>query len=134
MKKLAVFIIVSIGCLALFADTVSYSYDQAGNRIKREIVLSQFRMSPSESYTDMLSDKEVRIYPNPTKGILKVEIDDYEETAGYSLYLYSTSGKLLLSPEVSSCTYLDLSGYANGIYILTLELDGSAKTWKIVKN
>lgn len=69
---------------AASAQSVKYSYDNAGNRIKREIVMkaksSYKETSRTECFSEMLSDKDIRIYPNPTKGRLKIEIAGYENS------------------------------------------------------
>ena len=59
------------------AQKVSFSYDNAGNRIKREIVLSpksaptsQDDAHETQPISDMLADKDIRIHPNPTTGML----------------------------------------------------------------
>ena len=54
-------------------QSTSYHYDAAGNRIKREIIISKKQAvaapkTKAPSYSDMLSDYQIRIAPNPTKG------------------------------------------------------------------
>lgn len=61
-----------------FSQNISYGYDAAGNRIKREIIISSNNNSrkgvKKSSFTESLNDKTIKIYPNPTKGLLKIEI------------------------------------------------------------
>lgn len=57
-------------------DRIGYSYDAAGNRVKREIVMpvpkamakQQTFAADGQAFTDMLRDHTVKIYPNPTEG------------------------------------------------------------------
>lgn len=59
---------------------IEYSYDAAGNRVKREIIMpitkvmaeQQDFSSDNQNFSDMLSDHSIKIYPNPTKGALKI--------------------------------------------------------------
>lgn len=61
-------------------DRIGYSYDASGNRIKREIVMQvpkamakqQNFSSDNQSFSDMLHDHSIKIYPNPTKGALRI--------------------------------------------------------------
>lgn len=121
------------------AQSVKYSYDNAGNRIKREIVMktkSPYEVSTTtECFSEKLSEKEIRIYPNPTKGRLKIEIAGYENSDRCILRILNVSGQQILSTHANSaCTELDISSKANGIYILYISLNNKETTWKIIKN
>lgn len=55
---------------ASFSQSLSFSYDNAGNRVKREITMAAKALpkkSDTTYYSEMLSEKYIRIYPNPTK-------------------------------------------------------------------
>lgn len=125
---------VSFKCLA---QGVSYAYDEAGNRIKREIVISKKQMvavpeKKVSSYSDMLSDHQIRIAPNPTKGRVKVSI--LNNDANFDVRVYSSNGKMLLSQSsVRNRTEIDLTSQPNGIYILVISLGQRETTWKIIK-
>ena len=78
MKKKTIalgLLLATFPCLSS-GQNVSYAYDEAGNRVKREIVLQTraAEESTNESYSEMLNDRDIRIYPNPTEGQLTVEI------------------------------------------------------------
>ncbi|MDF1672354.1 MAG: T9SS type A sorting domain-containing protein, partial [Vicingaceae bacterium] len=69
---------------------------------------------------------DLRIYPNPTKGILTI---NSEEVLG-KIELYNIYGSLISSREVTKNSYkLDLSNLAEGIYILK----GNGASYKIQK-
>lgn len=119
------------------AQTLSYSYDAAGNRVKREIVLNANK-SPQQTnetlFMERLSDFDIKIYPNPTKGQLKVEISNLEKDDECTFLLFSLAGMQILSKQVSEPTMdLDLSGHPNGIYILQIIINGTNTIWKIIK-
>ena len=119
------------------AESVKYSYDDAGNRIKREIILSQNK-SPQNGnptlFSERLTDREIKIYPNPTKGQLKIEIEGFESEDQCKVVLFNMSGQQIYSSEMDERTHvIDLSARPNGIYILHLILNGTETTWKIIK-
>lgn len=79
-----------------FGQNVSYAYDEAGNRVKREIVLQTraAEESTNESYSEMLNDRDIRIYPNPTEGQLTVEITG---DGACRFDIYNISGQQVLT-------------------------------------
>lgn len=121
----------------MLADDVTYSYDSAGNRIKREIVLKK-TVSPTRGASDYASefvdDREMRIYPNPTYGQLTVEIPGFTIGDECELLVVSLSGEIILSRKAGAPTEtLDISGQKNGVYILHISFNGKESTWKILK-
>ena len=79
-------------------DRIGYSYDAAGNRVKREIVMpipkamakQQTFAADGQAFTDMLRDHTVKIYPNPTEGALQVSISGLTGTDKCSLGVYTS--------------------------------------------
>ena len=117
---------------------IHYGYDAAGNRIKREIVLSankNSRKNPQKAFmSESLSDKIIKIYPNPTKGILKIEITEWSETDIGTITLISANGsKLMSTPLIDGLTTIDITQNAPVIYLLHLNLNERTTTWKIIK-
>ena len=123
-------------------NAVAYAYDACGNRVSRTVVLPSQSMAKrhteetdSTSYFEETALKRsVRIYPNPTKGMLKVEVVGMQDSDVCRLSLYGMSGNRVMQTKATeSMTFLDLSNYANGHYLLVLELNGENTTWKIIK-
>ena len=136
-KKLTMLLIWTMPYAAL-AQNVKYSYDSAGNRIKREIVMntksSYKEASTAEYFSEMLSENKIRIYPNPTKGKLKIEIANYDNSDRCIIRIVNASGQQILSTQSTSrWIELDISSRANGIYILYISLNKKESTWKIIK-
>lgn len=135
----------------LFApQPIKFTLDEFGNRIKRNIItlksanvftetdstgFNYFDLAdPDEKFEDNLGDRKVVILPNPTKGLLSVEIIGYEDEINTTLYLYNLSGKLLISKMPANIPItLDLNTYPSGIYILKIKLCDKVSEWKIVK-
>ena len=120
---------------AAHGDVVlTYSYDAAGNRICREIVLSRSIETPQEPITEKIAEKQIKIYPNPTHGLLKVEIDGWEQSDNCTMVVYNQGGVQVETVKVSSpITEMDLSRSSNGLYILLISINENNTSWKIIK-
>lgn len=122
---------------ALNAQEISYAYDNAGNRIKREIMIDPQNIksrSSEESFQESLSSQNVKIYPNPTIGHLKIEFSNYSDDSDYILELFNSQGQSLyhIQPR-SSITEIDITDKQAGLYILKITIDSNESTWKIIK-
>jgi hypothetical protein len=128
--------------------TYKFTYDLSGNLTDRNIVLSSSALksvkadstsydkssSPQVFEENVNSTQKVVIYPNPTRGQLKVEIEGFTETTRASVYLYSLSGELLISKSpASGSSSLDLSVFSLGTYILKVKIDDKISEWKVIK-
>lgn len=103
--------------------------------MKREIVLQTraAEESTNESYSEMLNDRDICIYPNPTEGQLTVEITG---DGACRFDIYNISGQQVLTTNSGpGRVVLDISSQPKGLYILcvTTENHGDSSTWKIVK-
>lgn len=116
---------------------IGFSYDAAGNRIKREIIMSQNQSqsnSRSAFYSDMVADQQVKISPNPTKGKLRIEVLNVGVPITGEIIVFSSNGaKVASSPLVSNVANVDISTTANGVYILRVNIGDSFSSWKIIK-
>ena len=113
---------------------VNYTYDAAGNRIKREIVLSRSMENTEKPLTETLSRKSISIYPNHTAGLLKISISGWETTDKCKFTIFSLKCALIQEIQVSSSvTEIDLSDESDGMYLLNIELNESKSAWKIIK-
>ena len=144
MRALFVFSGLLFYLSAFSQNAIRFAYDALGNRVKREIVLQNSdvvkrNMSSEEKkednfYSDMLSEKQIRIWPNPTEGHLKVEIQGLAPEEKACLRLTSMSGAVVNVKETTSpVSELDLSHCINGIYLLHIATGRQETTWKIIK-
>jgi hypothetical protein len=86
------------------------------------------------SKTGDLTFEDVIAYPNPTFGLLNVDIKNSLDLANAKLMLYTETGALLIQKEISDFNVkVDLRGYATGVYYLKLLFNGNSKTFKIIK-
>lgn len=139
LKHALAFTVLTTMAFSSASQTVSYTYDGSGNRTRREIVMSR-KNAPNRAgiydihVEDKLSDRDVRIYPNPTRGMLRVDIPDYLPDDYGQIHLYNLSGQTILTTSIhSSSTTLDISARQNGVYILHISLNGKSISWKIIK-
>ena len=144
MRALFVFSGLLFYLSAFSQNAIRFAYDALGNRVKREIVLQNSdvvkrNMSSEEKkednfYSDMLSEKQIRICPNPTEGHLKVEIQGLAPEEKACLRITSMSGAVVNVKETTSpVSELDLSHCINGIYLLHIATGRQETTWKIIK-
>ena len=139
-NALTILLLITISSVAK-AQNVGYTYDDAGNRIKREIVINRQQApqidagtNEEETFSDMLAQKHIKIYPNPTSGLLKVDVLDLTSDDQCLLQLFASSGQQLISKQTTSkTTSLDISSRPNGIYFLRISIGDDETTWKIIK-
>lgn len=77
------------------------------------------------------SEVDVKLIPNPTESYVHI-VGDYEKINNIKLFDQTgkeIGGNIILIDNSS----VDLSNYSNGVYTLSVEIDGVYKTFKIVK-
>jgi len=140
-KRLCILSILVMFTILLKAQTIEYTYDQAGNRTGRIVIPLTSQPSKKHTYQtdsvivkDKLGEREVKIYPNPTRGALGVEIYGGNSTDALTLMLYNGQGKLLYSANAAEgLNSLDMSAYPSGWYILQFQSGVIKKEYKIIK-
>jgi hypothetical protein len=143
MKTISLFLffagIMGLCKIALAQDKVSYSYDAAGNRISRIIVMGELRADEPEvqeeetAYSEMLSELLIKIYPNPTRGLIRIEIQNLPVGETANITLYELSGKLITMKQTSESTEIDITGQPAGIYLMKIIAGEKQTEWKIIK-
>lgn len=139
MKKLILILPLLLIMLSVYGQTeIEYFYDNAGNRISKEIVLSQnspqSRNSEKSSYSDKLLEYTIKIYPNPTKGNLQIDILGVNNDTEGDIGLYNVKGRQIGKVKVNGGKiYFDLTAQPAGIYILIIRIEDKSTSWKIVK-
>lgn len=138
--------LLSLNLIALSGQAIHFNYDESGNRVKRYIVLGKGSSSGDETskkyeesnksagFVDKLEELTIKIYPNPTRGQLSVEINGLgiDETVDYQLF--SQTGILIQSNMNTGSRFtVDLSKHPGGIYILKLMIHGKVSDWKVIK-
>lgn len=142
MKKIFLFywlVFVLFGFLKAQSPIYEFSYDASGNRIRRASVI----LSRKEGVTAGAVEggpaggipffgSSVTLYPNPTRGTVRVETAGPLSIGGYRLY--DGRGVLLEEGRGGSNTLtLDLSGRADGVYLLDAWVGAERRHFKVVK-
>lgn len=120
---------------------IRYVYDNSGNRIvaEKEPDLKLTNQSGDgetgiKDVPEMDADGNIRIYPNPTKGIIHVEVQESQPVNDLRIMLYDLSGKPVADyPGLRDNGVIDVSNQPKGVYILKIVLNNKVKTLKIVK-
>jgi hypothetical protein len=139
MKTLFICIALLLSAMFARSQSVSYAYDAAGNRTARTFSLiksPEAPQSPSEitSLTDLIAEKSIVIYPNPTKGNLTVEIKDFTDKLEAEFQLTDLSGRVIANRKATAASQtFDLSNRAAGIYLLLIRINGESVVWRIIK-
>lgn len=124
------------------SQIIKYEYDQAGNRTGRyysTVTLSKAATAKTDTVArapqrEIVGKREVLIYPNPTKGALKIEIRGSLPATPVQYVLTDMSGHLLAAIQDGGNSLIyDMNSYPAGIYFLLLTVDGVRSEWKIIK-
>lgn len=123
-----------------------YQYDVAGNRIKRYMhidcpIIERTAPAPQNAVAQQeearkkilaKSAEAIQVFPNPAQKYLMLECPNEWINAGWTLM--GGNGEMITSGQVQSAVgEINVSNLANGNYFLKVELDGVAKTYKIMK-
>lgn len=120
-------------------QSLSYSYDSSGNRIERSIVLSTRNLngeqnSKSYFFEVHLGKAQMKIYPNPVKSILTVQIAGLDNGQIGECQLFNAAGALLHKTQITEeYTTIDMTVSPQGNYILVIIFNGEKTTWKVIK-
>tara|TARA_Y100001954_G_scaffold100283_1_gene109252 strand:+ start:780 stop:2738 length:1959 start_codon:yes stop_codon:yes gene_type:complete len=71
----------------------------------------------------------VSVYPNPSNGIINVNIEDNRE---YSIEITNILGDIIILKEINSNNSIDLSQFGKGTYLVKVSSSDLSKTEKIV--
>lgn len=121
--------------LSDYHDKASKKMANSSLKISKEesSIYGEIVLNGSLSKQEIVIDRVVKLYPNPTKDILNI---DFNGKKFKTLEVYSIDAKKIITKEVSSLntTEVNLSQYPAGIYMVTL-IDSTGKSYpnKIIK-
>ncbi len=149
MKSIIILVLIPI--LLVVSTTlqaqskIHFRYDDSGNRELRTLVDTieftsntaiAYELDQDEEVTPIeteLGDQEVLIYPNPTRGVLRIDMPKLEDS-GVTLAIFDLRGNLLVSKDAHEFNNrIDLSSYPSGTYVLILRFANTSREWKIIK-
>lgn len=129
---------LSIPCLCVNSQVIRFTYDDAGNRIRREVVsIQEINVGTEDEIlqkyvnSNRLS-REVTIRPDQDRDIIHVDFKDKTVPVDYKISLFSISGLLAFESQSDAhVNNINLSDLPNGIYILVLNCNSESSAWKI---
>lgn len=142
MKKIVFTITIClIGLLAHGQQNLSYSYDAAGNRTNRTVVVGAQIISGQENqettnpvYIDSLDGKELAIRPGQRNAALTISLKEFAQSSRGSIHLMDDRGKLLMKKTISGgSTILKLDDLSTGTYTMRILLNRHSSVWKLVR-
>jgi hypothetical protein len=144
--------LIFFGCMLFFTSMeaqITYMYDASGNRTKRMIIKSKSLSIDtvaynqiSDSIRDVSSDDpfakkdafEVKVYPNPTQGIIEIEIPELKANQKAQMRIYSITGSYIKQVQnLQKRQSINLTDLSSGIYLLYIMVDENTVVKKIVK-
>lgn len=135
-KSLIIFSLLLFSICVFSQQKMSYAYDAAGNRVKREIVLATKSLSQEELsiFTEEVAKRDLKYYSS-AEGQITVEISTLEGMkSGIITISRMDSGAKILSRKIQNTREdMDISSQRFGIYILHVDIDGEITTWKLLK-
>ncbi|HML70294.1 MAG TPA: T9SS type A sorting domain-containing protein [Macellibacteroides fermentans] len=139
MRKKIIFGFLLFNVTIYSQSKIVYSYDQAGNRELKTIYIEtrsagSLVNQQSSTIEETLSTKKIKLYPNPVKTSLTVEISDSDNELTGQILLFDLTGRLILQKSIeTSVQIVDMSTLNKGTYIMKLVLMKEYTTWKVIK-
>tara|TARA_R110002050_G_scaffold300435_1_gene469784 strand:+ start:2362 stop:2823 length:462 start_codon:yes stop_codon:yes gene_type:complete len=151
--KYLVILFLSLGCLSLFAQsTYLYGYDNAGNRIQREMIplrlsnpnagnmpstdaeASDRQATELQGLNDQLDNKvSISLFPNPTANEVNLEFNK-ENHLTEEVRIINSRGKLLYQDQFVSGNFaLPFNNLVAGSYFIWLKINGSIYGYQVIK-
>jgi len=80
---------------------------------------------------DDFFDKQLTMYPNPTKNNLYINTDLSEEI---NIKIYTILGEILLEEKIINTTIINTESFKNGLYLVEISSGNKKITKKLIKN
>ena len=125
-------------------NKILYTYDNAGNRIARQVVQVPIRsfsqlnenekLQYEESWNDKLSRNKVNIYPNPVQTELVVFISELPDPGYGQLIMFDMEGRQMYKGNITTTyTIVQMDSFETGVYIMKLIFGEQQSVWKVIK-
>ncbi len=97
--------------------------------------LVPFSLSGLTSKNDTYNNPNIKVFPNPSGGIFRMEFPNNFPVSGASIHVSDLLGKNIYEmPLVSSQATVDLSPYPNGMYFIQVEGNIETFSLPVIKN
>jgi len=115
-----------------------YEYSATGNRKQCYVGFAKI-VSPNlpdeqEQYTEKIDNIQFNIFPNPTKGLLKIRIDTGMKVEDLKIELYDVNARKIIEKSVVSKEIeLDITSASVGNYFMKIFVNNKPYYWNIMK-
>lgn len=138
LRYIAIIIFFTTMLFAYSQNLIGFAYDEAGNRIKRELIIpakpQYFKEQKCRSCYDELGGRSIKITTHKS-GIIDISISNLEITDNACVDVFSVSGMHILSQDITEIlTSIDIGSQPSGIYIVSITVNGNVTNWKVIKN
>ena len=140
MKHLILFILFCISSHIGYGQHIRFTYDDAGNRIRRELVTIQEVNTQDRKMQKFLTgnnlDSEITINADKSSNLIHINTKDRKLQGEYKIAMYSIAGYMVLESQLSITGYaeVDISQLPKGVYVLVVTNGTESKAWKITKS
>lgn len=140
MKRLILFILLCISSHIGYGQHIRFTYDDAGNRIRRELVTIQEVNTQDRKMQKFLTgnnlDSEITINADKSSNLIHINTKDRKLQGEYKIAMYSIAGYMVLESQLSITGYaeVDISQLPKGVYVLVVTNGTESKAWKITKS
>jgi len=131
IKETVIYLRTTIQSLTIPLDTV----------LKKDTLTRDTTVLPKYGWqypsVDSASGMKISIYPNPTHGILLVEIGGVDQLSNGNniIRAWDIQGKEVITIKpLNYYNTVDLSTQPNGVYVIGILVNGDNKTYKVIKN
>lgn len=128
-------LVVFLSPVRTAAQSVHYTFDDAGNRISKTFQYSSTRGGNSDFFSieDCSSSLDSEVFLSVKHNVLTLFLVGFEEKTICDVQLSSADGKVIRQVRMTSpLTKLSIGSDANGAYILIVTLNGKKQTWKFL--
>lgn len=140
MKHLILFILLCISSHIGYGQHIRFTYDDAGNRIRRELVTIQEVNTQDRKMQKFLTgnnlDSEITINADKSSNLIHINTKDRKLQGEYKIAMYSIAGYMVLESQLPITGYaeVDISQLPKGVYALVVTNGTESKAWKITKS
>lgn len=140
MKHLILFILLCISSHIGYGQHIRFTYDDAGNRIRRELVTIQEVNTQDRKMQKFLTgnnlDSEITINADKSSNLIHINTKDRKLQGEYKIAMYGIAGYMVLESQLSITGYaeVDISQLPKGVYVLVVTNGTESKAWKITKS
>ena len=115
-------------------QTISYTYDDAGNRISKSVVTVMSRAGGGNGSVSLDSDdlgiaSDVLI--SYSDGMITFFVSDNEDVKSYDIVISNICGQVVRRETVTKEVHVvNTRDYLSGVYIVCLTYNGKKQSWK----